>query len=117
MKLAYKIWIEETEKVFGEGPYRLLKGVEEFGSLNQAAKNMGMCYSKAWMIIKRAEKQLGFPLLDRKAGGTDGGGSLLTVKAQELVSCYEGFYVEADGVLHALYQKYFGEFFPKEGKF
>lgn len=115
MKLIYKIWIEEREKVFGEGPYRLLKGVEEFGSLNQAAKNMGMCYSKAWKIINRAEKQLDFSLLDRKAGGTDGGGSLLTARAQELINCYEGFYCEADELLHALYQKYFSEIFSQKG--
>ena len=35
------------EKFFGEGPARLLRGIEETGSLNAAAKAMGMAYTKA----------------------------------------------------------------------
>lgn len=40
---------------FGGGCASLLEGVAEEGSLNRAAKRMGMAYSKAWRIVREAE--------------------------------------------------------------
>ena len=44
MKAVTKItfYDDAGEKFFGEGPARLLRGIEETGSLNAAAKAMGM---------------------------------------------------------------------------
>ena len=42
---------ENREKFFGEGPCRLLRGVEETGSLRSAALDMGMAYTKALKIM------------------------------------------------------------------
>ncbi len=39
-----------------EEPYRLLAGVEAFGSLNKAARFLKKCYCWAWKIISRFEK-------------------------------------------------------------
>ncbi|MEG2083597.1 MAG: LysR family transcriptional regulator, partial [Oscillospiraceae bacterium] len=50
---------------FGFGTAELLRGVSEHGSLNRAAHEMGMAYSKAWKSLRETEKQLGFSLLDR----------------------------------------------------
>lgn len=47
----------------------LLREVERTGSLQKAAKNMNMAYSKAWKMLKGAEKEWGFALTDREAGG------------------------------------------------
>ena len=69
---------ENREKFFGEGPCRLLRGVEESGSLRSAALDMGMAYTKALKILKNAERALGFPLTARTAGGKNGGGRCLT---------------------------------------
>ena len=66
---------EAGDKFFGEGPCRLLRGVEETGSLRAASLSMGMAYTKALKILKNAERALGFPLTERTAGGRDGGGS------------------------------------------
>jgi len=50
---------------FGKGVAGLLTEIEKCSSLNQAAKNMGMAYSKAWKKMKETEKHLGFPLIER----------------------------------------------------
>ena len=47
MKVSYRVWLDQRGKAFGEGPYRLLKRVGKTASLNQAASDMGMAYSKA----------------------------------------------------------------------
>ena len=74
MKVACKIWLDHNGKVFGEGPYELLKRVEKTNSLHEAAHQMGMSYSKAWKLIQTMEKRLGFFLLDKKIGGLSGWG-------------------------------------------
>lgn len=53
MRLAYKIWLDNNGKAFGEGPYELLTRVERTGSLNRAAAEMGMSYNKAWRLNAR----------------------------------------------------------------
>ena len=44
---------DEANAVFGRGVAMLCRGVRDDGSLNKAAKNMGMAYSKAWRIMKQ----------------------------------------------------------------
>lgn len=63
---------------FGRGVADLLHGVKEYHSLNQATKEMGMAYSKAWRIVRQAEKTLGMPLLVRMGKN----GSVLTPEGE-----------------------------------
>lgn len=101
---------ENREKFFGEGPWQLLAGVESLGSLHAAAQSMGMAYSKAMKILKRAEAVLGYPLTTRSAGGFSGGGSKLTEKGKEWLHNYEAYRnacVEANRRLYL-------EFFPQQ---
>lgn len=82
---------ENEEKFFGEGPCRLLHGIERTGSLRAAAIEMNMSYSKAISLINRAEKALKFPLTEKKIGGKGGGGSQLTPEAKEFLKRYEKY--------------------------
>ncbi|WP_213951023.1 winged helix-turn-helix domain-containing protein [Tepidanaerobacter syntrophicus] len=109
MKLVYKIWIEGDNKAFGEGPYKLLKKVDQLGSIHKAAQDMNMSYSKAWSIIKRAERELGIILVESNIGGAGGGGSCLTSQARILLNQYNEFCHEAEEILTELYNKYFSE--------
>ena len=43
---------------------------------------------KAAKMMKKAEKQLGFKLLERRIGGSGGGGSKLTEEGRELLKKY-----------------------------
>lgn len=74
---------DDNLRFFGEGPCRLLHLIEETGSLRAAALSMGMAYTKALHLMKRAEKNLGFSLTARTIGGKGGGGSVLTPEAKE----------------------------------
>ena len=78
----------DSERFFGPGPAELLFGVEKHGSLLGSSKAMGMSYSKANMIIRRAEKSLGIKLLDSTTGGAGGGGSILTPQAALFLRAY-----------------------------
>jgi molybdate transport system regulatory protein len=112
MKAVTKITFfdDKGEKFFGEGPARLLRGIEQKGSLRAAALSMEMAYTKALTMIKNAEKALGFPLLIRSTGGKSGGGSVLTQEGKEWLTKYESY---RDACLQANRQLYM-EFFPQQ---
>lgn len=75
----------KSNSVFGKGICTLCKGVQDKGSLNASAKEIGMAYSKAWRIIKETESALGFQLLDRDGAH----GSSLTKEGARLLDIYE----------------------------
>lgn len=112
VRLSYKLWLESNGKAFGEGPCRLLEGVDRTGSLRQAAAGMGMSYSQAWHLIRTIEGRLGFPLIHRRAGGSSGGGSEVTPEGRRLMEAYQSFREEAREAMEKLFAKHFG---PAEG--
>ena len=73
------------KSAFGPGTAILLRGVEKTGSLNQAAKLIGMAYSKAWKSIKNTEAQLGFFLIERHGPR----GSVLSSKGKQFLNMYD----------------------------
>ena len=93
MKAVTKITFldDNNEKFFGEGPARLLHGIEKTGSLRAAAMSMEMAYTKALKLIRNAEAAMGVPLISRSTGGKDGGGSCLTEDGKELLRRYEAY--------------------------
>ena len=83
MEIKSKLWIEvEGESVFGRGRRFLLQAIDKYGSINQAAKEINISYRKAWGYIKAMEERLGIKLVDRQAGGKNGGGATLTDEAR-----------------------------------
>lgn len=101
----------EGEKFFGEGPARLLRSVQQTGSLRASALSMNMAYSKALRILKNAETALGFPLTTRCAGGRSGGGSQLTPEGEAWLVRYEA----CRDACAAANQAIVRQFFPKVG--
>ena len=114
IRMDLRLCTDEGERFFGEGPYRLLLGVEELGSLRAAAKRMGMAYTKAFVIIKRAEAEFGFALTRRTIGGKGGGSSRLTDDAKELIKRYEAYRAACAAMADSLYLEYFQDFRPQQ---
>ncbi len=79
------------DKCFGPGVADLLERVDRLHSLRKATMEMGMAYSKAWRIVKVAEENLGFPLLNSVTGGKGGGGAELTPDAKRFLLSYRKF--------------------------
>ena len=108
MKIAYRVWLDNDGKAFGQGPYKLLKQIEKAGSLHQAAMDLKISYRKAWLILDAVEKKLGFAFLERKIGGVSGGGSQMTAEGRKFLKKYEKFREDVEKVLEKTYQKHFG---------
>ncbi len=108
MKVAYKIWLENEGKAFGEGPYLLLKGIAKTGSLHQAALEIKMSYQKAWNVLNVCEEKLGFDIIERRVGGVSGGGSHLTEAGKAFLDKYEKFRSDIHVMIEEIFNKNFG---------
>lgn len=97
------------ERFFGEGPYCLLCGIEETGSLRKAAAKMELSYSKALHMISRAEQILGFSLTEKMVGGKGGGGSRLTPQAKEFLEKYKAYREACYEANRRIYEEIYGE--------
>lgn len=100
---------ENGEKFFGEGPARLMRAIEEAGSLRGAALSMGMAYTKALKLIGNAERALGLKLIQRTTGGKDGGGSRITPEGKEWLIKYETYRDACKAANARLYMEFFPE--------
>ncbi len=90
MQIRSKLWVEiDGEPVFGRGRRFLLEAIDRYGSINQASKEINISYRKAWSYINVMEERLGLKLVDRQAGGKNGGGATLTDEAREFIKRYE----------------------------
>lgn len=97
MDLKVKLYLvdEEGEKFMGIGVMWLLKELSRCGSLRQAAYNMDISYSKALLMVNRLEKHLGKSVIERKKGGQDRGGAVLSTFGKRFVNLYNSFQDEA----------------------
>jgi molybdate transport system regulatory protein len=90
LQVRSKVWLEvDGAPVFGQGREQLLRQIQATGSINAAAKLMGIPYRKAWTYLDAMEKRLGYPLVNRQKGGAGGGNSSLTAQALELLEAFE----------------------------
>ncbi|MBR0026369.1 MAG: LysR family transcriptional regulator [Clostridia bacterium] len=110
LRYTMSLRIHREKKCFGTGVAQLLRTVQETHSLRAATMRMDMAYSKAWSIIKTAEEQLGFKLLNATTGGKGGGGATLTPEAEKLLADYENFEQEMREAADALFEKYFSQY-------
>jgi len=89
-KIKSRLWIETGGHVLiGEGRVKLLKAIEEQGSLSKAAKSIGMSYKKAWNLIDSMNKSSKEDIVISSIGGQQGGGTMVTEYGKNLIDKFE----------------------------
>jgi molybdate transport system regulatory protein len=108
LQVRSKVWLEvDGEPVFGHGRDALLRLIGESGSINAAAKAMGIPYRKAWTYIDAMEKRLGFPLVQRSKGGAGGGVSTITPQALVLLAKFHTLQEGVQALIDAKFREIF----------
>ncbi len=102
-----RLRIYGDDLIFGPGVAQIMELVEETGSLAEACRQMKMAYSKGWKIVKRAEDNLGFSLMDGTSGGKSGGRMVLTEQGRDFLKRYQAMDAELKAEAQALFEKYF----------
>ncbi|MFR5601678.1 MAG: winged helix-turn-helix domain-containing protein [Lachnospiraceae bacterium] len=107
LKFHMRLRLYYQERNFGPGVAVLMELVKEKGSLSAACKELQMAYSKAWKIIHKAQEDLGFPLMEGKRGGDQGGRTVLTPQGEQFLEVYQRFSAEAEEAVEEIFRKYY----------
>jgi len=107
--LEYGVWLTNRESggKLDDTLVKLLAGIQESGTLRSAADSLGLSYRKAWGDLRKAEKFVGFPLVEKIRGGKDGGLSRLTADGAELVAAFNHLHQEFDEAIYRTTKKFF----------
>jgi molybdate transport system regulatory protein len=84
-------WVEAELCLVGALDSRmigLLRAIVQCGSINQAAKQVGLSYKGAWQMIERANNLAPKVLITTSTGGSKGGGTCLTAAGQSLLQLF-----------------------------
>jgi len=109
MQINFKLWIENDggELIIGEGILKLLSIIKQKGSISKAAEELNMSYRTAWGKLKKLESRLGCELIEKRAGGKDGGGTILTVDGEELLEKYNSLYQKTETFVQEQFDQLF----------
>lgn len=107
VKLEYKIWLSDSRGngILGDGKWKILKLIEEKGSLKAACDAMGYTYRRTWGDLQKIEETLGIPLLETHRGGAERGSMQLTEEGRKLVAAFDEFHSSADKVIEAAFRQ------------
>ena len=72
----------------GPGKADLLEAIGEHGSISAAARQMGMSYRRAWLLVESTNSAFRRPLVETLTGGDGGGGARLTETGKEVLRRY-----------------------------
>jgi len=73
----------------GPGKAALLQSVRDTGSISAAARNMGMTYKRAWLLLDSINQAFDEPVVTAASGGAGGGGAVLTAFGADVLGRYQ----------------------------
>ncbi len=86
IEIDNRIWIAKNGRPFlGHGRIQLLENIDREGSINKAAKALGMSYKRAWQMVSTINTLSDDPVLMCSSGGAGGGGTMLTEKGKKMI--------------------------------
>jgi molybdate transport system regulatory protein len=86
-KIRFRIDFTSSTQL-GPGKIELLEAIRTCGSLSQAARDLGMSYRRAWLLIDSFKSMFSQPVTTATTGGPGGGGVILTPFGEELIESY-----------------------------
>lgn len=85
--------------MIGPGKAELLERIAATGTIAAAAREMGMSYKRAWLLIETLNAMFDLPVVESARGGPGKGGAALTERGQAVLAEYRA--VEAAALEHA----------------
>lgn len=86
---------------FGPGKADLLQAIVHCGSISGAAREMGMSYRRAWLLVEEMNGCFSSPLVSTATGGARGGGALVTEFGQAVLARYRRMQKKAESSIAA----------------
>lgn len=86
-----RISIEKESLFFNSKTKLLLILIQDTNSVRSACRHIALSYSKAWNMLNELEQELGYAVVERKHGGSNGGKTYLTKEGIEFLEKYQQF--------------------------
>ena len=86
-----RISIEKESLFFNARTKSLLLLIQDTHSVRSACRHIALSYSKAWNMLNELEQELGYAVVERKHGGSNGGKTYLTKEGLEFLEKYQQF--------------------------
>ena len=83
----------------GPGKVAVLEQIARSGSISAAGRALRMSYRRTWELVEDLNRSLGTPVVETAAGGSGGGGAVLTQAGKAVVERYRA--IEVDTALAA----------------
>jgi molybdate transport system regulatory protein len=83
----------------GPGKVAVLEEIARSGSISAAGRVLRMSYRRTWELVEELNRSLGTPVVETAAGGSGGGGAVLTEAGKAVVARYRA--IELDAALAA----------------
>jgi molybdenum ABC transporter molybdate-binding protein len=88
-KVGLRLWVERAGRaILGPGRLQLLEWIDRCHSISGAAKQMGMSYRRAWLLVESMNRAAGVALVEARTGGERGGGTRLTPEGRAAVAVF-----------------------------
>lgn len=87
LSIRYRVDFGESCAI-GPGKIALLEAIARSGSLSQAARELGMSYRRAWLLLDSLNSSFRQPVTEMMTGGKGGGGATLTPFGTSVIQAY-----------------------------
>jgi len=86
-RLSIRIDLTNGDRI-GPGKIALLEAIKSAGSISAAARQIGMSYRRAWLLVEEINAALRQPAVAAATGGKQGGGAAVTPVGEEIITLY-----------------------------
>jgi molybdate transport system regulatory protein len=83
----------------GPGKVAVLEEIARTGSISAAGRALRMSYRRTWELVEDLNNGLGMPVVETAAGGSHGGGTILTAAGKAIIERYRA--IELDTAIAA----------------
>jgi molybdate transport system regulatory protein len=78
----------------GPGKIAVLEEIARAGSISGAGRALGMSYRRTWELVEDLNRNLGTQVVETAAGGSGGGGAVLTKAGKAVVNSYRAIQMD-----------------------
>lgn len=78
----------------GPGKVAVLEEIARSGSISAAGRALKMSYRRTWELVEELNNGLGTPVVETAAGGSGGGGTVLTQAGRTVIERYRAIEVD-----------------------
>src|SRR5450755_5125094 len=82
----------------GPGKIAVLEEIARSGSISAAGRALRMSYRRTWELVEDLNSGLGAPVVETAAGGSGGGGTVLTPAGKAVIERYRAIEMDTAAV-------------------